>query len=401
MNVDETIHPMSRRIYADNAATSFPKPTEVLAAMMEYAQDLGASAGRGAYREAVGTGEMVAACRGRIARLIHAEEPRRIVFALNCTEALNLALRGMLRPGDHVVTTRFEHNSILRPLHELATSGIETTYVPVDRATGRVDADVVREAVRSNTRLIAMQHASNVTGTVQPVKEVGRICREREIAFVVDAAQTLGHLAIDVRAMGIDLLAFPGHKGLMGPLGTGVLYVRPGLEEQLRPLMAGGTGSVSELPTQPEFMPDKYESGSHNAIGLAGLGAAAAWVLERGVESLRQHEVALCRRFLDGVANVEGLTLYGPRDVEQRVGVFSVRVDGLEPAELSAVLETEFGVLTRSGIHCAPWAHDTLGIHADGGATRLSFGAFTTEADVDTCVEALASVAAPTDATTP
>ena len=391
---------MSRRIYADNAATSFPKPPEVLAAMTEYAQELGASAGRGAYREAVAAGEMLAACRGRIARLIHAEEPRRIIFTLNCTEALNLALRGMLRPGDHVVTTRFEHNSILRPLHELAAIGIETTYVPVDRATGRVDADEMRGSLRPNTRLVALQHGSNVTGTLQPVEEVGRLCREREITFLVDAAQSLGHIPVDVRALGIDLLAFPGHKALMGPLGTGGLYIRPGLEAQLRPLMAGGTGSISELPTQPEFMPDKYESGSHNSIGLVGLGAAAAWVLERGVESLRRHEVALCQRFLDGVANIDGLMLYGPRDVEQRVGVFSVRVEGMEPSEMSAVLESEFDILTRSGIHCAPWAHDTLGTHADGGATRLSFGAFTTEAEVDACVEALAAVAAPTDATT-
>jgi cysteine desulfurase/selenocysteine lyase len=394
----ETIPPMTRRIYADNAATSFPKPPEVLAAMCDYAERSGASAGRGAYREAVEAGELLAACRGRIARLIHAEGPQRIVFALNCTEALNLALRGLLRRGDHVVTTRFEHNSILRPLHELAAAGVEAAFVPVDPATGRVDPNDIREAIAPNTTLIAIQHASNVTGVLQPLAEIARLARECGVLLLVDAAQTIGHVPIDVQGLGIDLLAFPGHKGLLGPLGTGGLYVRNGLEERLQSLVAGGTGSISELPTQPDFMPDKYESGSHNAIGLAGLAAAAEWLLARGVESLRRHEQQLCRRFLAGAAGIDGLTLYGPRDLEQRVGVFSVRVEGLEPAELSAVLESEFGVLTRSGIHCAPWAHDTLGTHAGGGTTRLSFGPFTSEEDVDACVSALAAVAAPADA---
>src|SRR5215470_5888210 len=265
---------MTRRIYADNAATSFPKPPEVLAAMTDYAEQLGASAGRGAYREAVAAGELVAACRGRIARLIHAEQPQRIAFTLNCTEALNLALRGMLRPGDHVITSRFEHNSILRPLHELAAGGVDVSYLHVDPATGRIDPDDVVEAITGHTRLVALQHGSNVTGMIQPIAEVGRVCRQRELMFLVDAAQTLAHIPIDVQALGIDLLAFPGHKGLLGPLGTGGLYVRDGLDEHIRPLTAGGTGSISELPTQPDFMPDKFESGSHNAIGLVSLGAA-------------------------------------------------------------------------------------------------------------------------------
>lgn len=395
MDRKQKANDMQRRIYADNAATSFPKPPEVLAAMNDYAQRLGASAGRGAYREAVQTGELVADCRARIAKLIHAEEPRRIVFTLNCTEGLNLAIRGMLARGDHVVSTRFEHNSILRPLHELAGEGVETTYVQVERTTGKASAADIRGAVRPTTRLIAVQHASNVTGVLQPLDEIAGVARECKVPLLVDAAQTLGHIPIDVQKTGIDLLAFPGHKGLLGPLGTGGLYVRSGLESRLRPLVAGGTGSISDLPTQPEFMPDRYESGSHNAIGIAGLSAGVKWLLERGLESLRSHEVALSRRFLDGIRSIDGLTLFGPNCAEDRVAVFSIRIEGFEPAELAAVLDTEFGILTRSGIYCAPWAHETLGTQS-GGATRLSFGPFNGEADIDASIEALAAVAAPT-----
>jgi len=386
---------MQRRIYADNAATSFPKPPEVLAAMNDYAQRLGASAGRGAYREAVQTGELVSTCRARIAKLIHAEEPRRIVFTLNCTEALNLALRGLLGRGDHVVTTRFEHNSILRPLHALAAVGVESTYVAVDPATGRAEPADLHRAIRPNTRLIAVQHASNVSGVLQPIEEIAAIACDARIPILVDAAQTLGHLPIDVQHPRIDLLAFPGHKGLLGPLGTGGLYIRPGLETRLQPLVAGGTGSISDLPTQPDFMPDKYESGSHNAIGIAGLSAGVAWLLNRGIDAVRQHELALTRRFMAGVEKIDGLTLYGPTNPDERVSVFSVRIDGFDPAELAGVLDTEFGILTRSGIYCAPWAHEALGTQAGGGATRLSFGPFTTESDIDAAIEALASVAAP------
>ncbi|MFO0972569.1 MAG: aminotransferase class V-fold PLP-dependent enzyme [Phycisphaerae bacterium] len=389
---------MNHRIYADNAATSFPKPPEVLAAMSDYAQRLGASAGRGAYREAVAAGELLATCRARVARLIGAPDPRQIIFGLNCSEALNLALRGLLRPGDHVVTSRFEHNSVLRPLHSLAADGVTTSFVPVADPSGRVSVDALRAALRPATRLIALQHASNVTGVIQPVEEAAALARERDIPILVDAAQTAGHLPLDVTRMGIDLLAFPGHKGLLGPLGTGALYIRAGLAERIRPLVCGGTGTVSELPTQPDQLPDKYESGSHNAIGLAGLSAAAEWLLARGVDSLRRSEIDHMERFLAGVSGLAGLSLYGPRDPRQRVAVFSVRVADLAPAETVAILEAEFGVLARAGIHCAPWAHESLGTAADGGTTRLSFGPFTTAADIDACVAALAAVAAPANA---
>ncbi|HSI36498.1 MAG TPA: aminotransferase class V-fold PLP-dependent enzyme, partial [Tepidisphaeraceae bacterium] len=280
--------PSPRRLYLDNAATSFPKPPGVLAAMTRYATELGASAGRGAYHEAIETGHLIATCRQRLNTLFNGQDPNHFVFTLNCSDALNLAIKGVLVGGrqsavggktPHAICTHIDHNSILRPLGHLEDDGaIAVTRVPVD-SVGLVSADDVRRAIRPETKLVAITHASNVTGTVQPIREIGRICRERGVALVVDAAQSAGHIPVDVQTDFIDLLAAPGHKALLGPLGTGFLYIRPGLEKTLRPLREGGTGSVSENDRQPDFMPDKFEPGSHNAIGIAGLSEGVQWVI--------------------------------------------------------------------------------------------------------------------------
>jgi cysteine desulfurase/selenocysteine lyase len=386
-----------RRLYMDNAATSRPKPAGVAEAMSRYAADLGASAGRGAYSEAVETGELIFECRRRLNRLFHGEKPEHFVFTLNCSDALNLAIKGLIDPDEpgHAICTHIDHNSILRPLHALQERGwVEQTRVPVDPATGLVDPDDVRKAIRPDTRLIAVTHVSNVTGTVQPVREIGRIARERGIPFVVDAAQSAGHVPIDVREDCIDLLAAPGHKALLGPLGTGFLYIRPGLEKRLRTIREGGTGSVSEQAVQPEFMPDKYEPGSHNAIGIIGLSEGVRWVAEQTVQKLASHDLDLMRSFIEGASDVEGLTYYGPQGVKSRIGVFSVRIDGYEPHELSAILESHYGILTRSGIHCAPLAHAAIGTADRGGTTRLSFGPFLSVQDVKYATDALAELAA-------
>ncbi len=385
---------MSDRIYCDNAATSFPKPPDVLAAMQHYAETLGASAGRGAYREAIEAGEMLTDGRRRIARLINAPSPESIVYTLNCSSALNLAIHGVLRDGDHVVATRMEHNSVLRPLHLLlAEKRIDVSWIPADARTGIVEVEAVRSALRSNTRLLCVNHGSNVTGAVQDIASLSSICAAHDALFLVDAAQTIGHIPIDVREWKIDLLAFPGHKGLMGPLGTGGLYIRPGLESTMRPLIQGGTGSISELPEQPEFMPDRFEPGSHNAIGIAGLVASLKWIEARGVDALREHDCSLSAQFLETTQKIPGLTIYGPTDVTRRVAVFSVAIDGLEPSELAALLESEFGILTRPGIHCAPFAHQALGTDVTGGTTRISFGALNTLDDVERCTTALRELA--------
>jgi cysteine desulfurase/selenocysteine lyase len=384
-----------RRLYMDNAATSFPKPREVSDAMQRYATQLGASAGRGAYREATETGAQIAECRRRLNKLFNGERPEHFVFTLNCSDALNLAIKGLIdSDGGHAICTHIDHNSILRPLRALEDRGsIVQTRIEVDPITGLVDPDDIRRAIRSDTRLIAITHVSNVTGTVQPIREIGKIARTAGIPFIVDAAQSAGHLSIDVQADLIDLLAAPGHKGLLGPLGTGFLYIRPGIEKVLRTTREGGTGSVSEEDRQPDFMPDKYEPGSHNAIGIIGLSQGVQWVLDQTIQKLAANEMDLVRTFLDGMADVEGLHFYGPRGVKDRTGVFSVRIDGFEPQELSAALEASFGILTRSGLHCAPLAHQAIGTAHLGGTTRLSFGPFLSPQDVNFATDALADLA--------
>ena len=386
-----------RRLYMDNAATSFPKPAAVTDAMVRYATTLGASAGRGAYAEAVETGALIADCRRAVNSLVNGSSADHVVFTLNCTDALNLAIKGLvpLAGRAHAICTHVDHNSILRPLNALQDQGrLDQTRVPIDPQTGLVDPDDVRRAIRPDTKLIAITHASNVTGTIQPIREIGRIAREHAVPFVVDAAQSVGHVPVDVQADGVDLLAAPGHKALLGPLGTGFLYVRPGLERMLRPLREGGTGSVSEHDRQPDFMPDKYEPGSHNAIGLVGLLEGVKYVLDRTVEKLAAHDLDLVRTFIDGVSNIDGLTYFGPQGVRNRLGVFTVRIDGYDPHELSAILEGQFGILTRSGIHCAPLAHAAIGTLDGGGATRLSFGPFLSKQDVKFATDALGDVAA-------
>jgi len=387
---------MSERYYMDNSATSFPKPEAVTEAMVQFARRCGASAGRGAYAEAKHCEAIIAECRRRVAELINAESPKRIVFAMNCSEALSIAIRGLLNTapaGTHAIATAMEHNSVLRPFNALAQqTHLTPQFLPCDSRTGLVDPDDFRRAIRPETRLVACVHVSNVTGTMQPIGQVARIARQREIPCLIDAAQSAGHVPIDVQELGADFVAFPGHKGLLGPLGTGVLYIRPGAEEHLPTMKEGGTGTISEQAVQPGTMPDKYEIGSHNAIGLAGLAEGVAWVLDRGVASIRAHDRRLCEAFLDATEGVGHLTVYGPRNLDDRAGVFSVNVDGLAPDKLADTLERDFGILSRPGVHCAPLAHQTIGTHPVG-TCRLSFGPFTSEDHVRHAAESLAKVA--------
>ena len=384
----------------DNAATSFPKPSAVHEAMTRFMTELGASPGRGAYSEAREAGRLLTQCRQRINTLIHGEKPEHIIFTLNTTDALNLAIRGLIQPGDHAITTWLDHNSVLRPFNALDKQiALEQTRVPCDPNTGRVDPDDIQRAIQPRTKLIAVVHGSNVTGTLQPIAQIGQMARQHDIPLLVDAAQTLGHIPIDVQADMIDLLAFPGHKGLLGPLGTGGLYIRPGIEKRMKTIREGGTGSLSESDTQPDFMPDRFEPGSHNAVGIIGLSEAVRWILEQTVEKLWRHEQSLIRTMIAGLTDhgtMPGLTYFGPQGIKDRCGVFSVRVEGIQdPQALSDLLEQEYGILTRSGIHCAPLAHQTFGTHALGGMTRLSFGPFLTTQDVQYACDALGQVCDP------
>ncbi|MDH7569722.1 MAG: aminotransferase class V-fold PLP-dependent enzyme [Armatimonadota bacterium] len=379
-----------RRIYLDNSATSYPKPEAVYRALDHFMREVGASAGRGAYAEARWTEARIQECREAICQLIHAPKPERLIFTLNATDALNLAIRGVVKPGDHVVTSAMDHNSVLRPLNALQERGI-ITYTRVECSrTGEMDPDDLRRALRPNTRLIAMVHGSNVCGSLLPVVEVGKIARERGILCLIDAAQTCGAYPIDLSVWPVDLLAFPGHKGLLGPLGTGALYIGEGVE--LATVREGGTGSVSEKDTQPEMLPDRYEAGSHNAAGIVALLEGVRYLLDRGVEEVRAHKERLVARFLSRVTQIEGVTVRGPQQAERNAGVVSVTVEGLTPQQVANALDERYRVQTRPGLHCAPWAHRALGSYP-AGTTRFSLGPFTTEEEIDTAAAALAEVA--------
>jgi cysteine desulfurase family protein len=383
----------SPRIYLDNAATTWPKPESVYEAVDDYQRGLGTSPARGVYAEAVEADRIVDAARRAVADLLRAEGPQRIAFAFNGTDALNLAIHGILRPGDHVVTTVVDHNSVLRPLRWLEERGvIQVSRIGCD-ASGVVDPAQIRAAMRPQTRLVAVVHASNVTGAIQPVAEIGRLVRPSGALLLVDAAQSLGHLPIDVRAMGIDLLAAPGHKGLLGPLGTGILYLRPGVEDRLESFRQGGTGTHSDEDRQPQSLPDKYEPGNHNAAGLCGLRAGVAYLQDRGLDALRAEEIQLTGRLMDGLAAIPGVELYGPRDPAARVGVVSVALQGYSPQECAAALDLHFRIQVRAGIHCAPLMHRALGTVAAGGTVRFSLGPFNTAGDVDAAVAAVGELA--------
>lgn len=380
-------------IYLDNAATSFPKPACVYDAMDRYHRESGVAVGRGAYRQAVEVQGEVDRCRQRLAQLFNAESPQRIIFTFNGTDSLNLAIHGTLRQGDHVVTSVLEHNSVLRPLHELEREGrIELSLIAADRS-GVVNADDFRQALRPNTRLMVLTHASNVTGAIQPCAEVGQIARAAGVLYLVDAAQTAGHLPIDVRALSADMLACPGHKALLGPLGTGVLYIRPGVEQELRSARQGGTGTRSEVELQPSSMPDKYEAGNHNAPGLIGLSAALQWRLEQPQGALQTQETLMLEHLLSGLKSIPAVEIHGPQTAAGRVGVVSLSLADQDPQIVAMLLDQVAQVQVRSGLHCAPGAHRSLGTLERGGTIRFSVGSFTTTSDLDLAINALRQIA--------
>ena len=350
-----------KRIYLDNAATSWPKPEAVYQAVERYLRENGAPAGRSGYSHATEAERHIAAARAGVARLIGASDSRQIVFTQNGTDSLNLAIHGLLRPGDHAICTDADHNSVLRPLRDLEMhGGIEVTRVRCD-ARGLVDADDIRRAMKPNSRLVAMTHASNVTGTIQPAAEIGNMCRQRGTRFLLDAAQTLGHLPVSVIDFNADLLAAPGHKGLLGPLGTGVLYVRPEIVDELQSTRQGGTGTSSDDERQPATMPDKYESGNHNVPGLVGLAAALAWLENRGIASICAHEQQLAGRLRNGLSQIAGVRFFGPSDIGAGAAVVSITVEGYDPQEVAAVLDSNFGIQVRAGLHVRRCMHRSLG----------------------------------------
>ena len=378
------------RIYLDNAATSYPKPPEVWQAVIDQGRTVGANAGRSSYRSAQTADTVLDGARVRLARLFGGHQDR-VILTLNATDALNMALKGYLRADDHVVTSIMEHNSVRRPLAGLARQRhVQVTEVPADQ-NGRVDPDAVRRALTPRTRLVALLHASNVCGTIQPVGAIGRICKEHDVAFLVDAAQTAGSLDIDMKTLGVDMLAVPGHKGLHGPLGTGALLLAQGID--LAPWREGGTGSHSAEANQPSHLPDRLEAGSANVPGIAGLLAGLRYLEEVGLAAIREKVRGLARRLSSRLAEIPGLEVTGDRNLEGREAIFPVRLQGYRPDELSALLDSAYGIEARSGLHCAPGAHQALGTFPDG-SVRISPGPFTTDEEIDTVATALEELSA-------
>jgi cysteine desulfurase family protein len=377
-------------IYLDNAATSFPKPEAVYQALDRFARQDLANPGRAGHKMALAAERALDDARHLLNQLFHGEGPERFVFTLNCTDALNMAFKGVLAEGDHVITTDLEHNSVSRPLRRMELDGrISLTRLQADHG-GTVDPDDFRNAITPRTRLIALTHASNVLGTVQPVGEIGRIARERGLVYLVDAAQSAGVVPIDVQAMAIDLLAFPGHKSLLGPTGTGALYVGP--RTQVKAWREGGTGGDSSSETQPQEFPYFLEGGTPNVLGVAGLAAGIRYVQEQGLDRMRRHEVELTERLRRRLDEIRGYEVFGHRDPDRRVGTLCLRSAALSAQELGGILDAEFDVAVRPGLHCAPYIHRSLKTFPEG-TVRVSPGPFSTAADIDHLARALAEIA--------
>jgi cysteine desulfurase family protein len=376
-------------IYLDNAATSFPKPEAVYQTLDAFARHDLANPGRAGHKMALAAERALDDCRHLLNQFFHGEGPERFIFTLNCTDALNMAFKGVLKAGDHVITTDLEHNSVSRPLRAMELAGkISLTRVTADK-DGTVDPGAIKKAITPKTRMIAQTHCSNVLGTVQPIRAIGEMARQKEILFLVDAAQTAGVIPIDIQTMCIDLLALPGHKSLLGPTGTGALYVGPGAI--VGAWREGGTGGDSSSETQPRDYPYFLEGGTPNVLGVAGLAAGIKYVTERGLAKIHQHEVELVERLWKRLDEIGGYEVFGHRDMTRRVGTLSLRSESLPAAEIGGILDQAFEIAIRPGLHCAPYIHRAIGTFPDG-AVRVSPGPFNTVEDIDTLANALAEI---------
>ncbi len=376
-------------IYLDNAATSFPKPEPVVKEMNRYLTEVGASAGRGAYRRALEADSLVYQARKSLGLLFNIKDNSRIVFTPNATESLNLALKGLLNDQAHVITTAMEHNAVWRPLKSLEKEkGIRITTIPCPEGCA-FDPAALEKAIKPDTGLVVLTHASNVTGAIMPVEEAGQICRSKGVPLLVDVAQTAGIYPIDIIKLNIDLLAFTGHKGLLGPTGTGGLYISPGRD--LKPLKEGGTGGESMLEHMPDHLPDRYEAGTLNIAGIAGLGAAVKYILDQDVNNIWEHERKLVEYGLQELERVPGITVYGPVEAAKRVGVISFNLDGLAPEDAAYALDEGYGIMVRSGLHCSPQGHRSIGTE-ERGTVRVGLSYFNRFEDIDRLVEALIEI---------
>lgn len=375
-------------IYFDNGATSFPKPNSVYDETMRAMKEYGANPGRSGHKLALKLSRGIFETRTLLSKLFNTKNPMNIIFTFNATESLNLGIKGILKPGDHVITTSMEHNSVLRPIKHLEGFGVESTIVYGD-SKGIVDVSQIEDAIKPNTKLIVTTHVSNLTGTIMPIKEIGQVAKKNQIYYLVDGAQSAGIYNIDVEEMNIDLLAFPGHKGLLGPQGTGGLYIKDNLS--IESIFQGGTGSASSSLIQPDICPDKYESGTSNGPGIIGLGAGIKYIMEKGIENIRSHEEELTKHFIEEAIQIEGVKLYGPLDIKKQGAVVSLNIRDIDSSEISYILDEEYDIAVRPGLHCAPLAHETIGT-LDQGVIRFSFGIFNTHEEIEYAIKALREI---------
>jgi len=370
-----------KSLYLDNAATSWPKPDSVLKAMENF-HKMGGNPGRSGHSFSIDAGRKLYSARDTIADFFNIADPLNIVFTLNATMALNTIISGFLKDGDHVITSGLEHNSVMRPLRYLEDQGIiSISLIPSDER-GVIDIEKMPNLINDDTALIIMTHASNVTGSILPIERAALIASDHEIPFCLDAAQSAGSLPIDVQSMNIDLLAFTGHKSLLGPQGTGGFYIKENLMKKIKPLMLGGTGSSSEFEKQPDFMPDLFESGTPNTIGLCGLEAGIQFINKKAIENIRNHEMELTKCFIESIKNIEEITLYGSIKAEERTSVVSINVEKISSSQLVEILDNDYNIMGRPGLHCAPAAHEAIKTFPSGTA-RFSFGIFNSIEDVE------------------
>lgn len=384
-------HDFKNTIYLDNAATVFPKPPEVLDNMLGIYKDFGVNPGRSGFDLCIVGGDLIQETRAQLAGFFGGTKPERLCFGGNASDALNILIQGIVEPGDHVITTVLEHNSVLRPLNHLAAEkNIEVDHIKCT-SEGWIEPDEVARHFKKNTKLVVVNHGSNVIGTVQPVAEIGKRCRERDILFVVDTAQTAGVVPIDVEAMCIDALAFTGHKSLLAPMGVGGLYVGEGVE--VRPTRFGGTGVRSAHPYHLPEYPYRLEVGTNNVLGIIGLHLAQGYLAERGIEAIYRHEMELFYRLYDGLSQIDGVTLYGPSTRANRLPVLSFSIEGMDPSDVGTFLDVDYNIATRTGLHCAPLIHEHLGT-APRGTVRMSIGPTNKAEHIDRAIQAVCEIVA-------
>lgn len=379
--------PEMNLIYLDNAATTFPKPDTVAEAVYDYIKNVGANINRGTYMSAYSTEEKVYETREMLCRFFNFDDCKNVIFTNNITTSLNMVIKGLIKKGDHVLVSSMEHNAVMRPLNQLLDEGVTFDRIPCDEE-GSLIIENFEKMIKPETKAVIMTHASNVCGTIMPVKEVGRLCRERGIIFVLDSAQSAGVLNIDMEAMNIDVLCFTGHKGLLGPQGVGGFIVRDDVARMMTPLISGGTGSISHTEDIPDFLPDRFEPGTMNLPGIMGLHAALKYIEEVGIKNIHKKEMELTARFLKGIEGLENVRIIGKKGTEGRTSVVSVQMKNMDNADAAFVLSDEFGIMTRVGLHCAPSAHKTLNTYPQG-TVRFAFGQFNSEGDVDAAILAL------------